>query len=427
MDQERVVLEWQKSDPIDPSKQTKEFRERAERILTMKIEEMPGYAFDCVCGRHHQIDMKHLLSGSGALERLPEIINTFPEQKKQTILLLCDCNTWEAAGRKTDEILRTAGFRTKVVELSTKNYPVLIPDEAALGTVLVNLTDDIGFLVGVGSGTISDITKLVSYKTGRDSIVVGTAPSMDGYASLNAAFVIDGHKITYPAHYHSCIVADTKIMKDAPMELMRAGYGDIVGKYTALSDWRLTKAVNDEHYCEITARLVENAVDLCVANTERYFLREEAAVEHMNEALILTGISMGITGYTRPASGSEHHLAHYWELDAIEKGISHPLHGNSVGLASIASAEVYDIMSRRFEIVAEVHPPKPDFLREIYAKAGCALTPTELGISDEVFLQSLKNGYKIRPRYTIFNFTRDQGMLEEVAAEVAGRMGRKSI
>ena len=222
MDQERVVLEWQKSDPIDPSKQTKEFRERAERILTMKIEEMPGYAFDCVCGRHHQIDMKHLLSGSGALERLPEIINTFPEQKKQTILLLCDCNTWEAAGRKTDEILRTAGFRTKVVELSTKNYPVLIPDEAALGTVLVNLTDDIGFLVGVGSGTISDITKLVSYKTGRDSIVVGTAPSMDGYASLNAAFVIDGHKITYPAHYHSCIVADTKIMKDAPMELMRA-------------------------------------------------------------------------------------------------------------------------------------------------------------------------------------------------------------
>ena len=70
---------------------------------------------------------------------------------------------------------------------------------------------------------------------------------------------------------------------------------------------------------------------------------------------------------------------------------------------------------------------KPDFLREIYAKAGCALTPTELGISDEVFLQSLKNGYKIRPRYTIFNFTRDQGMLEEVAAEVAGRMGRKSI
>lgn len=51
----------------------------------------------------------------------------------------------------------------------------------------------------------------------------------------------------------------------------------------------------------------------------RYFRREEDAVERMNEALILTGISMGITGYTRPASGSEHHLAHYWELAAIER------------------------------------------------------------------------------------------------------------
>ncbi len=424
MDQEKVRLEWQKSDPVDPSRLTAEFRKQAERILTMGIEELPGYAFDCVCGRTHRIDMKQLLSGSGALARLPQVLAADPAQKDRTILLLCDKNTWKAAGEEAEKLLRAAGLRTKAILLSTKNYPVLIPDEAALGTVLVHVTDDVGCLLGVGSGTISDLTKLVSYKTGRSSIVIGTAPSMDGYASLNAAFVIGGHKITYPAHYHSCIVADTKIMKDAPMELLRAGYGDIVGKYTALSDWRLTKAVNDEHYCEITAQLVQNAVDLCVANTARYFRREEEAVAHMNEALILTGISMGITGYTRPASGSEHHLAHYWELDAIEKGIPHPLHGNCVGLASIASAEVYDIMSKRFAVVADVRPPKPDFLREIYAKAGCALTPAELGVADDVFLASLYNGYKIRPRYTIFNFTRDRGMLEEVAVEVAGRMCR---
>lgn len=422
MSTEEVILEWQKSEPVDPSRLTEAFRKQAEAILSMKIEEMPGYAFDCVCGRHHRIDLKHLLSGSGVLRRLPEVTAPFLGKKNGTVLLICDKNTWEAAGRETERILREAGHPVKVLELFTKNYPVLIPDETALGTVLVNITDEVGLLIGVGSGTISDITKLVAYKTGRASMVVGTAPSMDGYASMNAAFVIGGHKITYPAQYHMCVTADTAIMKDAPEEMLRAGYGDIVGKYTALSDWRLTKAVNDEHYCEVTAQLVQNAVDLCVANTERYFKREEEAVLHMNEALILTGISMGITGYTRPASGSEHHLSHYWELDAVEKGIPHPLHGNSVGLASIASAEVYDIMSRRFDTVAAVQAPKPDFLREIYAKAGCALTPAELGISDEVFLESLHNGYKIRPRYTIFNFTRDHGMLPEVAAEVARRM-----
>lgn len=424
MDHEEVVLEWQKSKPVDPSRLTDEFRKQAEKILSMHIGDMPGFSFDCVCGNHHRIDMKHLITGSGAIRKLPEVTAPFINKKDDVILLLCDRNTWEAGGREADEILRAAGHKTKVVTLTTPNYPVLIPNEAALGTVLVNVTDDVGLMIGIGSGTISDITKLVAYKTRHDSIVIGTAPSMDGYASMNAAFVIGGHKITYPAHYHYCIVADTAIMKDAPMEMMRAGYGDIVGKYTALSDWRLTKAVNDEHYCAVTAQLVQNAVDLCVANTENYFRREENAVNHMNEALILTGISMGITGYTRPASGSEHHLAHYWELDAIEKGIAHPLHGNSVGLASIASAEVYDIMSRRFEVVADVHPPKPDFLREIYAKAGCALTPKELGVSEDVFRDSLNNGYKIRPRYTIFNFTRDHGMLAEVAGEVAQRMCR---
>ena len=64
----------------------------------------------------------------------------------------------------------------------------------------------------------------------------------------------------------------------------------------------------------------------------------------------------------------------------------------------------------------------PDFLREIYTKAGSALTPKELGVSEDVFRESLKNGYKIRPRYTIFNFTKDHGMLDEVAEEVANRM-----
>lgn len=423
--QEQVYIEWQPSEPVDTSMFTEEFVRNAEKILTMKIDEMPGHSFDCTCGRHHSVDIKKLISGSGTLQKAAEAFYGLTEGKTKKILMILDKNTLKAAGKETLSLLEKSGYQVKVLMLETAGYPVLIPNEAAVGSVLVNIDDDVGLILAVGSGTLSDIAKLVSYRAGIHSAVIGTAPSMDGYASMNAAFVIAGHKITYPAHYHSCIIADTKIMKNAPDEMLRAGYGDIVGKYTALSDWRLTKAVNNEHYCDITARLVQNAVDICVENTESYFKREEAAVERMNEALILTGVSMGITGYTRPASGSEHHLAHYWELDAIEKGIEHPLHGNSVGLASIASAEMYKFMGSRFEVVDSVNAPDPDFLREIYSKAGSALTPSELGISDDVFLASLRNGYKIRPRYTIFNFTRDHGMLEEAADAVYRKMCRK--
>jgi glycerol-1-phosphate dehydrogenase [NAD(P)+] len=241
---------------------------------------------------------------------------------------------------------------------------------------------------------------------------------MDGYASVMAPLIVDRHKITYPAHYPYIIVTDTDLLNTAPLVMKQAGFGDVIGKYTALTDWRLAHSVKGDHYCEITAELVKNAVDDCVENMDAYFSGDPKAVLKMNDTLLLTGISIGLIGYTRPASGSEHHLAHFWEIDAIERGVEHPLHGNSVGLGSIASAEVYKIMRKRFEEVDAVQPPDPDMLRSIYARAGMALTPMELGISPELFKRSLNNGYRIRPRYTIFNFTMEHGMLPEIADEV---------
>ena len=92
---EKVFLEWQKSEPVDPSILTDEFCANARKILDMGIEEMPGYSFDCVCGKHHSVDMKHLLSGSGAVERLPEILDKYPEKKSKTILLFSHrINLW---------------------------------------------------------------------------------------------------------------------------------------------------------------------------------------------------------------------------------------------------------------------------------------------------------------------------------------------
>lgn len=272
--------------------------------------------------------------------------------------------------------------------------------------------------MGVGSGTINDLCKIVSYKMKLPFAIVGTAPSMDGYASVMAPLIVDRQKITYPAHYPEVIVTDTDLLNTAPLIMKQAGFGDVIGKYTALTDWRLAHKVHGDHYCAVTAELVQNAVDDCVANMDAYFGGEPEAVLKMNDTLLLTGISIGLIGYTRPASGSEHHLAHFWEIDAIARGVEHPLHGNSVGLGSIASAEVYKIMRTRFDVVDSVNPPDPDMLREIYSRAGMALTPMDLGISPELFKRSLNNGYRIRPRYTIFNFTMEQGMLPEIADKV---------
>ena len=54
-------------------------------------------------------------------------------------------------------------------------------------------------LVAVGSGTINDLCKYAAAKDGKPYVVFATAPSMNGYTSMNAAITVDGHKKTLPA------------------------------------------------------------------------------------------------------------------------------------------------------------------------------------------------------------------------------------
>lgn len=381
-------------------------------ILKMRASDMTGYSYLCGCGRRHSVDIRKIAVGSGVVYRLPELLSDFQKKK---IMLVSDKNTWEIAGAQVYEILSKANFTVKLYTAESEDYPIVVPDERVVARLLYETEQDTALLLGVGSGTINDLCKIVSYKMGIASAIVGTAPSMDGYASSMSPLIVNHAKVTYLSHYPYAIVCDTDIMKTAPDVMFRAGFGDIVGKYTALADWRLTVKINGEYFCETTERLVRNAVDLCVKNAEAYMRREPAAIECMNEALLLSGIAMGLVGISRPASGCEHHMAHFWELDALKKGIEHPLHGNSVGVGSIVACEAYKIMKARYEEVRDIPVPTPEMLRDIYRKVGSALTPGKLGIPEDVFHDCINNAYHIRPRYTIFNYAKNAGFLPELA------------
>lgn len=379
---------------------------------------MTSYSYECSCGRRHSVDIRNIAVGQGVLNSLPEILAEFKERK---IIVVSDCNTRKIAGDRVLGILQDAGFTgLSTYLLESEDYPIVVPDERVVARLLYETPNDTALLLAVGSGTINDICKIVSYKMGIASATVGTAPSMDGYASSMSPLIVNHSKVTYLSHYPYAIVCDSEIMATAPDVMFRAGFGDIVGKYTALADWQLTVKINHEYYCETTAQLVRNAVDLCVKNAERYMQRDPEAIDCMNEALLLSGIAMGLVGISRPASGCEHHMAHFWELDALKKGIEHPLHGNSVGVGSIVACEAYKIMKARYTEIRDIDVPEPDFLRELYRKTGSALTPSELGVPRKVFLDCINNAYRIRPRYTIFNYAKNAGILPELADILTG-------
>ena len=57
---------------------------------------------------------------------------------------------------------------------------------------------------------------------------------MDGYTSTGAAMIMGGMKVTYSAGLPTVLLADPAILKEAPMEMIQAGYGDIVGAYCSV-------------------------------------------------------------------------------------------------------------------------------------------------------------------------------------------------
>lgn len=380
-------------------------------ILTKTIEEMADMEFDCSCGKKHRIDIKHIYVGENVYNR---ILDVAKEILPKEILLVSDNNTYKALGKCVENELTESGYKINNIILFSDGD--LIPDEKAIGRVLVEVNNETELIVAVGSGSINDICRIISAKTHIPYVIMGTAPSMDGYASTVSPLIIDGSKVTYPGTNPYAIIADSNIMKDAPFEMICAGFGDILGKYTALSDWRLSNTIHDEYFCDTTEKLVRNAMYKCFENIEGAVKRDVKAIEYISEALILSGIAMTLSGNSRPASGAEHHLSHYWEIDKLSRRLEHPLHGNSVGVGTVISAWLYKKLNieERFGI----ETPVPEIIINLLNSIGAKSNPKALGIEKELFHRSVIHALEIRPRYTILQYAKTENMLEEYANEL---------
>lgn len=382
--------------------------------LDRPISQWAGMEYSCACGKSHKVDIQAIRVGSGVIQELPGILRDLGASH---IFLVADNYTFEAAGRQVEQLLDQAGlpYHKRVFQTETP----LVPNEYALGSVLAAMTSQDDMLLAVGSGTLNDVTKYVSARTGVPYVIAATAPSMDGYASTVAPTILDGFKTTLPAVYPAAIVADVDILKDAPMPMLTAGFGDIIGKFTSLADWRLSHQLNGEYYCPEVAGVIEAAVETCAANAKALAQREPQAIQAVTEALILSGLAMGMVGVSRPASGAEHQMAHYWEMDALRRGEEHPLHGNAVGVGTVLAASLYE-MAAEYLPQGFAAPDKGQILACLQAAGSCA-DPKELGIRRELCLESLLHAMELRDRFTVQKLLEQKGQLISCAQELVER------
>jgi len=283
----------------------------------------------CSCGMNHTCAIKHIIIGRGANEKLGGLLDDY-----RKILLVADTNTYAACG---DAIRAQIGDKLESL-LVYERDGLLIPDEEAVGEMQKKLTAQTDLIVGIGSGVIQDTCKYVSHMAGLPYAIVATAPSMDGYASVGAAMIMGGMKVTYSAHVPEMIIGDIDVLKDAPMEMIKSGYGDILGKYSCLNDWKLARIVRGEYFCpyvyDLTMDMVVKTRDL----GEKLLARDPDAIQTLMEAIVGVGVCMSLVGNSRPASGSEHHLSHYFEIVGIERNEEYLPHGIDVCFSAIETA-----------------------------------------------------------------------------------------
>ena len=285
----------------------------------------------CACGMTHTCAVKHIIIGRNANEKLGGLLGDYKK-----ILLVADTNTYATCG---DVIKAQIGDKLENL-LVYQRDGLLIPNEEAVEEMNAKLTNETDLIVGIGSGVIQDTCKYVSHKAKLPYAIVATAPSMDGYASVGAAMIWGGMKVTYNAHVPEIIIGDIDVLKDAPMEMIKSGYGDILGKYSCLNDWKLAKVVRGEYFCpyvyDLTMDMVVKTRDL----GEKLLARDPEAIGTLMEAIIGVGVAMAFVGNSRPASGSEHHLSHYFEIVGILRDEPYFMHGTDVVYSSVYTQRI---------------------------------------------------------------------------------------
>ena len=288
------------------------------------------HGVECSCGKFHSCDIEYVYIADGAISKLKNICTSYNK-----ILIVADENTFAAAGEKTEEALMCKNISKVIFDGSES----LIPNEDAISEVESKLEDS-DLIVGIGSGVIQDLCKYVSFKNNIPYMVVATAPSMDGYASDGAAMILGGMKETVKAGLPRAIIADTEVLKNAPIEMIKAGYGDIIGKYSALNDWKLSHIVNDEYFCPYIYNTTMDMVKKTLGLAEGLIKRDAKSVGVLMEALVIVGILMSFATSSRPASGSEHHLSHFFEIVGIVAGEEYLPHGIDVAFSTVVTAQI---------------------------------------------------------------------------------------
>lgn len=442
---------------------------------TQSVEKYLNVELECKCGRTHYAPIKLVDIGSGAVKHLPELMRRFGYAYAY---ILCDSITYKLVGQRCGQLIKEAGLRCHVLQISHLGF-----DEATLGEIVINKPEGCDLMIGCGTGSITDMLRYSSYKLGLPCFTIPTAAPMDGFSASVGIMNVNNLKATMPAHSTEVIIGDTDVLSSAPFRMTLAGFADLIGKLNALKDWQLASIINSDHFCDSIYRLVSDYVSDILSKTESLKKREPQTIGELLNALLLSGATISLYGSSRPISGAEHHFSHYLEALGDQRGRQYAMHGEQVAVGTVlmlmlteelCRAEIdfdaartaaasyrqedweaqirraygsasdaiialeaqagknnterrlgrIDIMQARWneirELLGAAYPAQQ--LRATLKELGCPADPKDIGVDRALLKQALMYCKETRARYTVLQLAWDLDLLDALSDKIIDRL-----
>ena len=291
---------------------------------------------NCECKKAHVHTIKKILIGNGVVKQLPSVLSDLSIKKP---FIICNKNTFDVANKLVFELLENENINYSVFSFDNPN---LKPNEEAVGSAIMNFKKDCDAVIGIGSGVINDVGKILANTTNLPYVIVATAPSMDGYASSTSSMCMGGLKVSLPSKTADVIIGDVDILKTAPDKMLVSGLGDMLAKYISIPEWQISHVITGEYYCKEIAKLVNKSLKNCMDNVDGLLSRKDEAVKSVFEGLVVCGIAMSYAGLSRPASGVEHYISHVLDMRNEEFNTPCSTHGIQCAIGTLFASKFYE-------------------------------------------------------------------------------------
>ena len=226
-------------------------------------------------------------------------------------------------------------------------------------------------VIAVGSGTINDLCKYSSAQDKKPYAVFATAPSMNGYTSVNAAITVHGHKMSLAAQAPVGAFFDLGVLAAAPARMIRSGLGDSLCRTTAQADWLLSHLLFGHAYRQLPYELLADDEGPLFAQAADLMKGDLKTMELLVRTLVLSGFGTAIIGTSQPASQGEHLISHYIDMFCDKKRPT-VFHGEQVGVTTLSMARLQHAVLGSTPVITPDTATETDFKQRYGEELGAS-------------------------------------------------------